>query len=302
MRHDLTSLELFVAVAECGNLTRAAERQHLAVSAVSKRVVELEALAGTPLLVRQARGVMLTPAGQSLLHHARQMLQLVRRMDEEMGAYAGGMKGHVRLHAVASALTQFLPAELESFLSRYPDVQVSLEERTGKAIARAVADGSADLGIVASPVALGGLTVLPYRTDRLMLGVPSGHALARRKAVRFAEALQYPFVGPHAESSLSMLMQQGAQACGGTLQQRVQVSSFDAMCRLAETRLGITLLPAGVLAPHVAAGRLRGVELKEAWAAREMSIVVRELGELSHITRGLIDHLQRAAGGGATAP
>ncbi|NML17196.1 LysR family transcriptional regulator [Azohydromonas caseinilytica] len=296
MRHDLTSLELFVAVAECGNLTRAAERQHLAVSAVSKRIGELEALARTPLLVRQPRGVALTPAGQSLLHHARQMLLLVRRMDEELGQYAGGMKGHIRLHAVASALTQFLPEELEAFLTRHPDVQVSLEERTGKAVARAVADGSADLGIVASAAAQAGLDTLPYRTDRLMLGVPRDHPLARRKAVRFADALAYPFVGPHAESSLSALMQQGAQACGRALQQRVQVSSFDAMCRLVETRLGITLLPAGVLAPHVAAGRLQGVDLKEAWAERHMAIVVRDTQALSHITRALIAHLQQAAG------
>jgi DNA-binding transcriptional LysR family regulator len=295
MRHDLTSLELFVAVAECGNLTRAAERQHLAVSAVSKRVGELEALTGTPLLVRQPRGVSLTPAGQSLLHHARQMLQLVQRMDAELHEYAGGLRGHIRLHAVASALIQFLPEELEAFLVRYPDVQISLEERTGKAIVRAVIDGSAELGIVASPVSETGLGTRPYRTDRLMLGVPKGHPLARRKAVRFEEALAHPFVGPHADSSLAALMARGAQACGRALQQRIQVSSFDAMCRLAETRLGITLLPAGVLAPHVAAGRLRGVELQEDWAQRHMSIVFRELGELSHITRALVEHLQQAA-------
>jgi DNA-binding transcriptional LysR family regulator len=295
MRHDLTSLELFVAVAECGNLTRAAQRQHLAVSAVSKRIAELEALARTPLLVRQPRGVALTPAGQSLLHHARQMLQLVQRMDEELGEYAGGMKGHIRLFAVASALTQFLPEELESFLSRHPGVHISLEERTGKAIARAVADGSADLGIVADPAITAGFNALPYRTDRLVLGVPNGHPLARRKAVRFEDALAYPFVGPHAESSLSALMLQGAQACGRALQQRIQVSSFDAMCRLVETRLGITLLPAGVLAPHVAAGRLRSVALKEAWATRHMAIVLRDPGELSHVSRALIDHLQSAA-------
>lgn len=295
MRHDLTSLDLFVTVAECGNLTRAAERKHLAVSAVSKRIGELEALAHTPLLVRQPRGVMLTPAGQSLLRHARQMLQLVQRMDEELGEFAEGVKGHIHLHAVASALTQFLPAELEAFLSRYPGVHLSLEERTGKAVVRAVADGSADVGIVANQTPLQGLNALPYRLDRLMLGVPNGHPLARRKAVRFAEALAHPFVGPHAESSLASLMAQGAQACGLPLQQRIQVSSFDAMCRLVETRLGITLLPEGVLAPHVAAGRLRCVALKEDWAERQMSIVVRDFGELSHIARTLIDHLQRVA-------
>jgi DNA-binding transcriptional LysR family regulator len=295
MRHDLTSLELFVAVAEHGNLTHAAQRQHLAVSAVSKRIGELEALAGTPLLLRQPRGVTLTPAGPSLLHHPRQMLALLRRMDEELHEYAGGLRGHVRLHAVASALTQHLPGELEAFLARYPGVQVSLEERTGKAIVRAVAEGSADVGIVASQVASSGLGTRPYRSDRLMLGVPNDHPLAARAAVSFEEALAYPFVGPHADSSLAVLMAQGAQACGRTLQQRIQVSSFDTMCRLVETRLGITLLPEGVLAPHVAAGRLRGVGLREDWARRQLSIVFREPGELSALTRELIDHLQLAA-------
>ena len=299
MRHDLTSLELFVAVAEHGNLTHAAQRQHLAVSAVSKRIGELEALAGTPLLLRQPRGVMLTPAGHSLLHHARQMLALLRRMDEELHEYAGGLRGHVRLHAVASALTQHLPGELEAFLARYPDVQLSLEERTGKAIVRAVADGSADVGIVASQVVSSGLRTRPYRSDRLMLGVPGDHPLAGREAVSFEEALAYPFVGPHADSSLAVLMAQGAQACGRTLQQRIQVSSFDAMCRLVQTRLGITLLPEGVLAPHVAAGRLRGVGLREDWARRQLSIVFREPGELSALTRELIDHLQQAAAAAA---
>jgi len=97
MRHDLTSLKLFVAVAECGNLTRAAERQHLAVSAVSKRIAELESHAGTALLVRYPRGVGLTPAGQSVLQHARQVLHMMQRLDKERGEYAGGVKGHVRL-------------------------------------------------------------------------------------------------------------------------------------------------------------------------------------------------------------
>lgn len=296
MRYDLTSLKIFVTVAECGNLTRAAEREHLAVSAISKRIGELEAMVRTPLLQRYPRGVGLTPAGQSLLHHARQMLQLVHRMDAELGEYAGGVKGHVRLHAVASALTQFLPEEIESFLSRYPLVHVSMEERTGRAVVLAVADGTADVGVVASHTPLHGLTALPYHRDRLMIGMPLGHPLARRKSVRFADAIDYPFVGPHADSSLSALMAEGAKACGKTIQQRVQASSFDAMCRLVESRLGLTMLPEGVLAPHAAAGRIRVLALKEDWALRQMAVVVRDPAQLSPITRTLIEHLQRAAG------
>ena len=295
MRHDLVSLKLFIAVAECGNLTRAAEREHLAVSAISKRVTELEDLVGVPLLQRNPRGVSVTPAGQSLLQHARQMLALVDRMDAELGEFAGGVKGHIRLHAVASALTQFLPEEIESFLSRYPGVRISLEERTGKAVVASVTDGSADIGIVADQTPRHGLAAFPYHSDRLMIGVPIGHPLARRKSVGFADALDYAFVGPHADSSIAQLMAEGARACGKTLEQRVQASSFDAMCRLVQTRLGITLLPEGVLAPQAEAGRVAMVRLDEDWAMRRMLVVVRDLGQLSPITHTLIEHLQQAA-------
>ena len=295
MRYDLISLKLFVAVAECGNLTRAAEREHLAVSAVSKRISELEETVHTPLLQRYPRGVALTPAGQSLLHHARQMLQMVQRMDAELGEYAGGIKGHVRLHAVASALTQWLPRDLEAFLSRYPLVQLSLEERTGKAIVQAVAGGAAEVGIVAGNTPRPGLAALPYRSDRLVLGVPPDHPLARRKSVRFAEALSHDFVGPHAESSLQALMSNAARDAGKPLRQRVQVSSFDAMCRLVETRLGITLLPTGVLAGPVAEGRICAVALKDAWAARQLYVVARDLDGLSPLARTLFDHLHRVS-------
>lgn len=295
MRHDLVSLKIFVTVAECGNLTRAAEREHLAVSAISKRIGELEALVRTPLLQRYHRGIGLTPAGQALLHHARQLLQAVDRMDAELAEFADGAKGHVRVHAVASALIQFLPEQIETFLTRYPGIRISLEERTGKAVVLAVADGSADLGLVANHTPLHGLTASPYRSDRLMIGVPIGHPLARRKSVRFAETLDYAFVGPHADSSLAALMAEGARACGKTIEQRVQASSFEAMCRLVETRLGITMLPEGVLMRPAAEGRLRMIGLQEPWARRPLYIVVRDPDQLSHIARTLIEHLQRCA-------
>lgn len=296
MRYDLTSLQLFVTVAECGNLTRAAEREHLAVSAISKRVAELEAQLGAPLLQRFARGVGLTPAGQSLLHHARLILQQVRHMDTELHDYAKGIKGHVRLQVVASALMQFLPQEIESFVNRYPAVQLTVEERTGKAVVRAVADGSADVGVVFDRTPTQGLAALPYHRDRLVLAVPPGHALARRRALHFAQALAYPFVGPHADSSLADLMADAASAAGLPLRLQVRASSFDALVRLVESRLGLALLPEGAVARDVAAGRLRSVALKDAWAHRQLLLLVRDPDQVGPIARTLLDHLQRAAG------
>ena len=232
MRYDLTTLEIFVAVAEEANLTRAANRVHLAVSAVSKRITELEELAGATLLERLPRGVALTPAGQSLLHYARQVLRLVENMKSELSEYAGGVKGHIRIHASTSALTQFVPQELATFLNRYPMIRIEIEERVGAAIVRAVAEGTADIGILGSHTPSQGLATIPYHLDHLVLVVPGAHPLARRKQVRFADALAYPFVAHHPSSSLSALMTQAASDARKSLESRIQVSSFECMFRL----------------------------------------------------------------------
>jgi DNA-binding transcriptional LysR family regulator len=292
VRYDLTSLEVFVAVAESANLTRAAELQHLAVSAVSKRIGELEEAAGVPLLQRHARGVSLTAAGHSLLHYARQVLQLMDRMRGELSEYSGGLKGVIRLHASTSALVQFLPAELATFVARYPMIRLQIEERTGAAIVRAVVDGTADLGILGNHAPLQGLEALPYHSDRLALAVPRKHPLAARKAVRFAEALDCDFVAPHAESSLWTLMTRAARESNRSIEPRIQVSSFECMCLLVEAGLGITLLPEPVVSARLAAGQMSMVRLKDSWAQRRIQIVVRSLEQSSFTTRALIDHLR----------
>ena len=127
-RIDLTSLQLFVAVCELGSIARAAQREFIAASAVSKRLSELEAAVETPLLQRHSRGVRLTPAGESLLHHARTVLFGLERMQGELAEYTEGVRGHVRVHANISAIVQFLPEDRKStrlnssheFVSRMP--------------------------------------------------------------------------------------------------------------------------------------------------------------------------------------
>ena len=119
-RIDLTSLQLFVAVCELGSIGRAAEREFIAASAVSKRLSDLEATLETPLLYRHTRGVKLTPAGESLLHHARSVLFSLEKMQAELSEYADGVRGHVRMHANISAIVQFLPEDLGTFAQAHP--------------------------------------------------------------------------------------------------------------------------------------------------------------------------------------
>ncbi|ANN68428.1 LysR family transcriptional regulator [Bordetella bronchialis] len=292
MRYDLTSLDLFTAVAEEKNLTRAARRKHLAVSAISKRIAELETQAGSPLLVRYARGVDLTPAGQSLLHYARQMQHTLALMEEELAGYAAGVKGHVRIHAITSALAQFLPGDIERFANDYPQIKFDIEERVGSAVVQAVIDGHADLGIFAEQTPAHGLQLFPYRQDELVAVVPASHPLAQRQKVRFDTLLDYEFVGPHLESSVHALLTAQAKKRGKPLRPRIRISGFDCMCKLVAAQLGIAILPRAVATPYLRGGKLRALTLAESWARRDLLIGVRSMETLPPTARSLVGYLR----------
>lgn len=292
LRYDLTSLDLFITVAQERNLTRAARIKHLAVSAISKRITELESQVGSPLLIRNPRGVELTPAGQSMLFYARQLKQTLEQLDNELGDYATGVKGHVRIHAITSALSQFLPDDVAGFVALYPQIKFDIEERVGSAVIRAVADGRADLGIIAVQTAAQGLETLPYRNDELTLVVPAGHALAARKSIRFEEVLQHEFVGPHLESSMHTLLTREAEKLGMALKLRIRISSFDCMCRMVSSGLGVAVLPRSVINQYLRSHKLKAVTLDEPWAHRSLLLTFKKYDAASPTLKTLIDHLK----------
>lgn len=291
MRHDFVSLKLFTSIAEELSITRAAAREHIVLSAASKRITDMEAQMGVTLLQRHPRGVSLTPAGESYLHYARQILQTLARMDGELSDYSAGIRGHVRLHASASAITEFLPPELHEFLTAYPTIKIDLEEQIGSMIVRAVRDRVADLGIVAASTPSEGLTHLPYRQDRLVVIAAANHALAGRDKVSLGEVLEYDLIGAHPDSSLMAQIMSSAMEIGQTIRLRMQVRSFDAVCRLIEEGLGVGILPQDAVRHRLSAGRVAMVTLDEVWATRQLEICTRDESELSLSTKLLRDFL-----------
>src|SRR5262245_8444170 len=180
MRFDLTDLRLFLHVVEACSITHGAERMHLAIAAASTRIRNMEATLGTPLLHRKRQGVRPTEAGRTLLHHARVLLQQVDRMYGDLAEYADGLRGQVRLMSNTNALTEFLPEPLSAFLATHPQVNIDLEERLSDEIVAAVADGQADIGIVAGTEAVTGLEVIPFRDGRFVLVTAAGHQIAEK--------------------------------------------------------------------------------------------------------------------------
>jgi DNA-binding transcriptional LysR family regulator len=293
VRYDLTTLELFITVAQERNLTRAARHHHLALSAISKRITELESQVGSILLIRNARGVDLTPAGQSMLFYARQMKQTIEQLDNELGEYASGVKGHLRIHAITSALSQFLPDDIARFVALYPQIKFDIEERVGSAVIRAVADGRADLGIIAMQTSAQGLETLPYRSDELSLVVPATHELASQSSIRFREVLQHELVGPHLESSVHTLLTEEAEKLGMPIKLRIRISSFDCMCRMVSSGLGLAVLPASVVKQYMRSHKLKIVRLDEPWAKRTLTLAFKKYDAATPTLKTLIDHLRQ---------
>lgn len=298
MRIDLYSLRLFVAVVDEGTIAAAAEKEAIAASALSKRVSDLERSLETPLLVRQARGVVPTAAGEQLARRGRKLLHDSDDLAAVVADFSAGLAGHVRVAANLSAITQFLPAQLASFGRAHPGVTVDLEERLSSMVTRAVQDNAAEIGIYASSDDEEGLEIFDYRHDRLVLVVPAGHALAAAPVVAFADTLAYEHIGMRRGSASDRQLVEAAAAARQRLVQRYHVTSFDAMVSMIKSNLGIGIIPEGAFALFDGAG-LRAVPLHDAWATRRSRLCVRAGQEMSTASRRLLEFLRA---GGASTP
>lgn len=297
---DPVSLHLFVAVCEEGSMARAAVREALVASALSKRIGALEAEVGVPLLVRRRRGIEPTAAGEALLARARELLAALERMRSELGAFGQGIQGSVRALASPSVLAEHLPEDIGRFLDQYPGLTVSLDERTSPDIVRSLREGTADLGVLWDFADLSGLQVLPYRNDHLCVVMSPRHALARRASLTYAQILDQVSVGVAPGGLMDQLLRRQAALLGRIPNHRIQVSSIDAACRIVAAGLGLAVLPREVAVPHAGAGRLALVTLKEAWAQRSFVIVTRPQPLQSASAQLLAQFLHGAAKGQAS--
>ena len=294
MRFDFTDLSLFRHIVEAGSITHGAERAHIALAAASTRIRKMELAFGTELLVRGRQGVTPTQAGRTLLQHARGILAQSERLQEDLSPYARGLAGQVRVLSNTNALTEFLPETLSSFLTAYPDISVDIEERLSDEIVGLIAEGSGDIGIVAGTVEPGALQTFPFRSDRFVLVVGKQHPLAGRKSIGFAEVLDYDMVGLDRASAIQRFLAEKASRIGRAIRLRVQLRSFDAICRLVECNVGVGIVP------ETTVRRSRGmaieaVQLTDTWAPRDLTICVRDLKALPPYARQLVDHLRASA-------
>lgn len=265
---DPITLRVFLIAARHLNLTRTATEVHMTLSAVSKRISELENKTGCILFHRKARGLELTVAGQALIEHAQQIILNIHKLSSDMRAFANGEKGLVRIWANTSAIIQFLPQDLALFTQQQPNIKIALEEKHSHEIVSSLNQEQIDIGIFATPIVSSTIQTIPYRTDKLVLLTPINHPLSSHHSIDFSEALAFDFVGLSIGSSLNHLLHEASVNADATIRFRVQVSSFDAICRMVAIGLGISVLPIQSISPDMIEKSLHIVELKDDWSNR----------------------------------
>ena len=290
---DPVTLRMFVAVCEERNIARAGEREAIVPSAISKRIGAIEDELGVPLLRRGRRGIEPTPAGETLLRQARDVLSTMERMHAELSEFASGVHGSVRVLASLSVLSEQLPDDIASFLAQNKTVRVSLEERISSEIVRGVREGAADFGVCWNAGNLLDLQTVRYAEDHLCAVMLPSHPLARRRELAFVETLPYEQIEIEPGSVVQLTLRRAAAIAGQSLQYRIQVSTFDAACRNVAAGLGIAIVPREAADPYVKALGLKMLSLTDAWAVRHFVICMRTRESLSAAARMLVDFLHQ---------
>ncbi|MGB6105202.1 MAG: LysR substrate-binding domain-containing protein [Pusillimonas sp.] len=298
MHFDLTDMQLMVNVASAQSMTKGAERSFLSLPAASNRVKNLENHLGTALFYRNSQGVTLTPSGEAFVRHARIVLRQLEHLRGDIQEYASGVKGRVRVYANTTAMNEFMPNILARYLGAHRDVNVELRERLSYLVVKAVADGSADIGITAQAGGGENIEFLPYRTDRLVLVTHLDHPLAENESVDFDETLVYDYVGLSETSAIHAFLLQAADDLGRMLRFRVEVSNFEAACRMIASHVGIGVIPETAGQRYAKDLPLKLISLNDAWALRRLHICVRQFDRLPIFAKELVSLLVRDAATG----
>ncbi len=292
----MKTVRLLVAVCDHRSIKQAAAQEHIEPSAISKRIAQLEHQLGAPLLLRGRRGVVPTPAGLALLEHARTLIFTLERIEADVAAFAGGIKGQVRLVASISAIAESLLDDIAAFMREpeHREIKVDIEERFSRDLVRIVRDGGAALGVCWDNADLEGLAHRPYRSDELALAVHAEHPLAKRQSLRFEQTLQYEHVGLQPATAVHTMLNRAAARVGGRLSYRVIVSTFDAALRVVAANLGVSVLPRQVAA-EARRKEVVIVPLTDRWAQRRFAICFRSVDGLQPAAARLLDFLAQRA-------
>jgi DNA-binding transcriptional LysR family regulator len=290
---ELRQLRTFVAVAEERNFTRAAERVHISQSGVSAQIRQLERELGAELFDRSARTATLTVAGKAALEHARAALASADAVGQAVSEVTGLIRGRLTVGMVIGCTVTPLFDALAAFHRAHPGVEISLLEDNSDQLVERVRAGTLHLGLVGTAApAPEGLEALTVVAEPLVVAVPAGHPLARRRRVTLADVVAHPVVCMPPGTGVRTVLD---QACAGqNLRPAValEVSAADAIADLAGRGLAAAVLTESMAARH--SDRLTARPIDDVRTSVLLALVWK--GGHSPAVRALLRHCRQALG------
>ena len=232
---DLTLIRSFLAVAETGAITEAAERIGITQPALSRRLQQLEQHLGVELLVRGRKGAALTEIGRLVQSEAQGIVARYERMQEMVSSHQRLEGGTVRIGGGATAVSYMLPEAIAAFQTAHPQVRFQMREAGSSEIADDVVAGHLELGVVTLPVRDRELDVSPLTTDRIVLVARHDHPLAKTGRVRIQDLADQAFVAFEAGSALRQIIDSKLRDAGVEVNVVMELRSIPAILRMVST-------------------------------------------------------------------
>ena len=292
MRYNLITLDLFLCASKYKSLVKAAKEKNLVVSAVSKRILDLEKSVGVNLFYRKKTGVELTPAGLEMQKHCTKIFNSINIMDESIKEYSLVSSGIVRVTANLSSITQFLPEDLATFSKKFPKIKIKLKEKTSSEVISSVKESLSDIGIFSEHVEnTERLRIIDYKSDTLVLVVPEYHPLVSKLTVKIKDFIKFEMVGLEKGSSLQAMIDKQVQKQNLKIKKKLETVSFEGIRGMVEAGLGISVLPTGAIKPYLKSSKLKIIKIDEEWAKRSIKIAIKNDDSIGKAGALLLNHL-----------
>ena len=292
MRYNLITLDLFLCASKYKSLVKTAKEKNIVVSAVSKRILDLEKAVGVNLFYRKNSGVELTPAGLEMQKHCTEIFNSINKMDESIKEYSLVSRGTVRVTANLSSISQFLPEDLATFSKKYPKIKIKLKEKTSSEVISSVKESLSDIGVFSEHVEnTERLKIIDYKNDTLVLVIPENHPLVSKSTVKIQDFIEFEMVGLEKGSSLQAMIDKQVQKQNLKIKKKLETVSFEGIRGMVEAGLGIAVLPVGAIKPYLKSSKLKTINIDEKWAERSIKIAIKNDDSVGKAGALLLNHL-----------
>jgi DNA-binding transcriptional LysR family regulator len=290
---NIDMLRVFCSVVEQQSFSAGAALHRISQSAATQAIQRLEEHFGTRLLDRRKRPPMLTPAGEICRQEFRKIIELYDAVADQIRVLGDEIQGHVRVAAIYSVGLYGLGHCMQQFMVSYPKARVQLEYLRPADVYEAVQSGRVDLGIVSYPAALRGLSVIPLRSEEMVLTCQAQHALASRKSVSLAALAGEKFVGFDRDLPIRKEIDRQLRQQGVTVEVVLEFDNIETIKQAVEIGAGISILPEPTVCKEVQIGTLAAIRLRGCSLQRPIGILHRDRLVFSPTVSRFVELLQQ---------